>query len=138
MPKQIQSCGHGYAYRHNQTGGEYCCLCNWDKLALERNQLMNALVTAALPLEAIHLSVEWELCAEIKQSVAEAVQVIRPVLQQEESGGILALLEDKARLDWLITKGYAPSRDVIDTAQKSASKFPHEEIENDYYDPTKA
>ena len=48
----------------------------------EREKLIKALVIAAIPLEAINISVEWELADSIKWDIQEAVDHIRTVLAE--------------------------------------------------------
>jgi Ni,Fe-hydrogenase maturation factor len=47
----------------------------------ENQRQRRALVVAAVPLEAIHISVKWELTDELKAAVAEAVEAIRKALE---------------------------------------------------------
>ena len=45
-------------------------------------KLIGALVKAAVPLEAINISVEWELADSIKWDIQEAIDCIRAVLAE--------------------------------------------------------
>ena len=51
-----------------------------------RRRLLQTLVRAALPLEALHLSVTWELAPEIKEEIEKAVLEIRDVVDKFQKG----------------------------------------------------
>ena len=54
------------------------------KLLDDRNDLLETLVKAAIPLEAIYASVHWELAEELKDAVVDAVLAIRKVIAKVE------------------------------------------------------
>lgn len=55
-------------------------------LMAENERLKKTLVAAALPLEALHSAVQWELCVEIREAIAEAVEQIRAALAGKDGG----------------------------------------------------
>ena len=54
------------------------------KLLDDRNDLLEAVIKAAIPLEAIRASVHWELAEELKDVVVDAVLAIRKVIAKTE------------------------------------------------------
>ena len=54
------------------------------KLLDDRNDLLEAVIKAAIPLEAIYASVHWELAEELKDTVVDAVLAIRKVIAKVE------------------------------------------------------
>jgi len=48
----------------------------------EREKFIGALVKAAIPLEAINMSVKWELADSIKWDIQEAIDCIRAALAE--------------------------------------------------------
>ena len=54
------------------------------KLLDDRNDLLEAVIKAAIPLEAIRASVHWELAEELKETVLDAVLAIRKVIAKVE------------------------------------------------------
>ena len=53
-----------------------------ESLREQREKLIGALVKAAIPLEAINMSVKWELADSIKWDIQEAIDCIRAVLPE--------------------------------------------------------
>ncbi len=74
--RPIQTCGI-YAVRFGEGTEEAYANA---RLIAAAPDLLEALVKAAIPLEAIHASVHWELAEELKDAVADAVSVIRKAI----------------------------------------------------------
>lgn len=51
-----------------------------DRLEVENKRLREALVECAIPLEALNISIERELCADMKKAITDAVKASRGAL----------------------------------------------------------
>ena len=60
------------------------CLGGTARLIAVTPDLLEAVIKAAIPLEAIYASVHWELAEELKDAVVDAVLAIRKVIAKIE------------------------------------------------------
>ncbi len=58
-----------------------------EELQAQAAVMRQALVKAAVPLEALHASVKWELCSELKEEIATAVEETRDALASDAGKG---------------------------------------------------